>query len=342
MTDPLRILVCSYLEGHLVDRIRAEPGVEVLDAPELLPVPRYACDHHGGTPDLADADRSRWAGLLASADVCFDFDWEDPDRLHGRAPDLRWVQATSAGIGQFLARTGLDSTPIAFTTAAGVHAAPLAEWVLTGVLHLVKDVPDLQRRQAAHRWERLAIGSLAGRRALVVGLGRVGRQVAASLGALGVEVWGAGRPGRPYDVPELARIGATDALDELLPHSDILVLACPLTRETLGLIGPAELALLPEGAVVVNVARGRVVDEPGLVEALRSGRLLGAALDVAATEPLPDSSPLWDLPNVLLCPHSASTLVTENATLVELFLDNLGRFRAGAPLRNLYEAGRGY
>lgn len=342
MHNPLRILVCSYLEPDLVDRIRAVPGVEVTNAPELLAVPRFPCDHNGARPDLDDAGRARWASLLAEADVCFDIDWEDPAALPTRAPNLRWVQASSAGIGQFMARTGLASSPIAFTTAAGVHAVPLAEWALTGVLHFVKDVPDLEARRAAHGWDRMAIGSLAGRRALVVGLGSIGRRVAATFAALGVDVWGAGRPGRAYDLPSLSRIGTTEDLGELLPHCDILVLATPLTPATQGLIGAAELAALPEGAVIVNVARGQVVDEPAMIDALRSRRLLGAALDVTATEPLPDDSPLWDLPNVLLCPHSASTLVTENATLVDLFLDNLERFTTGEPLRNLYDAERGY
>jgi glyoxylate/hydroxypyruvate reductase A len=342
MNQPVRILVCSYLEGPLVDRIRAHGGVEVLDAPELLPIPRYPCDHHGNHRDLDRAALDRWGELLGEAEVCFDFDWEDPSRLPQRAPHLRWIQATSAGIAQFMSRTGLDSSPIVATTAAGVHAAPLAEWVLTGVLHFVKNVPDLQARQAAHRWERMAIGSLAGRRALVVGLGHVGSRVAVTLASLGVEVWGAGRPGGSYSIPELARIGSTADLAELLPHCDIIVLACPLTPDTLGLVGGPEMALLPTGAILVNVARGQVVDEPALIEALRSRRLAGAVLDVATVEPLPVDSPLWDLDNVLVCPHSASTLATENATLVDLFLDNLDRFSAGQPLRNLFRAERGY
>jgi glyoxylate/hydroxypyruvate reductase A len=342
MPQPVRILVCSYLEGPLVDRIRAHPAVEVMDAPELLPVPRFPCDHHGAHRHLDEADVARWRELLGSADVCFDFDWEDPARLAERAPALRWIQASSAGIGQFMARTGLASTGVAVTTAAGVHAAPLAEWVLTGVLHFVKDVPDLQARQREHRWDRMAVRSLAGRRALVVGLGSIGRRTVAVLAALGVEVWGAGRPGRSYDVPGLTRIGSTAGLAELLPAVDIVVLACPLTPETLGLLGRTELELLPAGAIVVNVARGPVVDEEALIDALRSRHLLGAALDVTAVEPLSADSPLWDLDNVLLCPHSASTLETENASLVDLFLDNLDRFLGGTPLRNRYHPDQGY
>jgi glyoxylate/hydroxypyruvate reductase A len=342
MHNPLHILVCSYLEADQVDRIRAVAGVEVTSVPELLPVPRFPCDHHGARPELDDAGRSRWASLLEAADVCFDIDWDDPAALPARAPRLRWVQASSAGIGQFMVRTGLAASAISFTTAAGVHAAPLAEFALSGVLHFVKDVPDLQERRRARTWDRTAVGSLAGRRLLVVGLGHIGRRVATTFAGLGVEVWGAGRPGQTYDVAALTRTATTDDLAALLPHCDIVVLAVPLTPATDGLIGAAELAALPDRAILVNVARGSVVDEPAMIDALASRRLLGAVLDVTAREPPPGDSPLWELPNVLLCPHSASTLVTENATLVDLFLDNLERFRAGAPLRNLYRAELGY
>jgi phosphoglycerate dehydrogenase-like enzyme len=123
---------------------------------------------------------------------------------------------------------------------------------------------------------------------------------------------------------------------------DALVLACPLTERTRGLIGAAELALLPPGAVLVNISRGPVVDEEALVSALRSGHLGGACLDVFATEPLPAGSPLWDMPNVIISPHSAATVAAENNLLTDLFIDNLRRWLAGRPLRNVYDRAAGY
>lgn len=342
MSDPLAVLICSYLEEPLVERLAATDGIEVLNAPQLLPVPRYPAEHHAPPRDLDDVGHEQWRSLLARADICFDFDWEDPAALPERAPRLRWIQATSAGIGAFMTRTGLDQSEITVTTAAGVHAVPLSEWVLTGALYFVKDVPDLKRRQAEHSWQRLAIGALAGRRAVVVGLGSVGRRVAAVLDALGVEVTGAGRPGGRYDIPALSRLGSTNELGELLDGCDLLVLCCPLTAETEGMIGAEELALLSPDAVLVNIGRGQLVDEDALIAALQARSIAGAALDVARVEPLPADSPLWDLDNVLICPHSASTFVTENAALVELFLDNLARFRAGEPLRNRYRPEVGY
>nr|WP_183339825.1 D-2-hydroxyacid dehydrogenase [Microlunatus antarcticus] len=337
------VLIASPLEPELVERLAsAVPEVEVLFEPDLLPVPRYPCEHGGTKPELDAAQAQRWSDLLASAEVTFDFDWRDPAGTARNAPRLRWVQATSAGIGGFVARTGLDQTPITFTTAAGVHAVPLAEFALTGVLDLAKGIPHLRAQQAAHRWERYATSSVRGRRAVVVGLGSIGRETCRLLDAVGLDVVGVGRPGRTYDVPAGVRVVSTDALDEVLPSAEVVVLATPLTDETTGLLSRARIEGLPAGAIVVNVARGQVVDEAALIEALTSGHLGGAALDVFEVEPLPASSPLWDLPNVIVSPHSASTLVSENAALVDLFVDNLRRYLDGRPLRNTYDATKGY
>jgi glyoxylate/hydroxypyruvate reductase A len=342
MADDLRVLICSYLEEELVARVAAVPGVEVVNGPELLPVPAYPCDHNGLPHSLDEEQRRRWSSLLQMADVCFDFDWEDPARMPERAPSVRWVQATSAGIGGFMERTGLADWKIVVTTAAGVHAAPLTEWVLTGILYFVKDIPDVLARQSAHRWQRLAMDALAGRRALVIGVGNVGRAAASALKALGVEVWGIDRSNAGYVLPQFAGIASAAEMGELLLRCDILVLTCPLTAETRGLVGAAELAALGPDGILVNVARGPVVDEPALIEALQQHRLRGAVLDVVAEEPLSPASPLWDLDNVLLTPHSASTMTDENTALVELFLDNLEHFRNGTPLRNVYDSSRGF
>jgi len=342
-TDSLTIVIGSYLEPDLVGRIEAaQPAARVIYEPGLLPVPRYRCDHSAPPRDLGAADLDRWRSLAAQADVFFDFDWLDPHLMPTRSPRLRWVQATSAGINVVMRRTGLDRAPITVTTAGGIHGVPLAEFALAGVLHFIKGVPNLRRWQQARRWDLYATRQLAGERALVVGLGGIGRQMAASFAALGVEVIGLGRDGRTYDVPGLSRVIYRDDLDAALPQVGILILCCPLTPQTRGLIGREQLALLPPEAVLVNVARGEVVDQDALIDVLAAGRLAGACLDVVTPEPLPGDSPLWEMDNVLLSPHSASTVATENARLTDLFLDNLDRFTSGQPLRNRYEPQRGY
>jgi phosphoglycerate dehydrogenase-like enzyme len=339
----LHVLIASPLEAEHVGAIEAvDPRIRVLYDPELLPVPSYAADHDGRPRDLDGEALCRWQTMLARAEVSLDLDWWAPHAMRENCPGLRWIQGTSAGMGGYLSRAGLDTENLVVTTAAGVHGAPLAEFALTGALYFVKDVPELRKRQAGRSWRRGSTATLAGRRALVVGLGGIGREIARVFSAVGVEVWGAGRPGRSYDVPGVSRLLPYTRLAEALPGTDVLILCVPLTAETRGLIGAAELGLLPQGAVVVNVARGSVLDEAALVAALRGGRLAGAALDVFEVEPLPAESPLWDMDDVLVSPHSAGTVVDENARITEIFTDNLRRWLDGRPLRNRFDPELGY
>jgi glyoxylate/hydroxypyruvate reductase A len=338
------VLIASPLEAEHVERIAAvdESRLRVLFAPELLPTPRYEGDHHGTPRRLTESEQVHWNALTEQAEVMFDFDWLDPSTLPERAPRLRWLQATSAGIGELVARSGLASSEIQFTTAAGVHASALAEFALLGLLYWIKDVPFLQRRQAEKRWERYTAESLADRRVLVVGLGAVGGQIARSCAALGAEVWGMRRSNDGSPPDGVARLISQRELHDALPAVDALILACPLTPETSGLIGRPELEALSQKAVFVNLARGAVVDEEALIDVLRRKQIRGAALDVFTQEPLPHESPLWELPNVLVSPHSASTVPDENRRIVDIFVDNLHRYLDGVPLRNTFERERGY
>lgn len=337
------VLIASYLEPELVARIEGSaPDVRVLYDSELLPEPQYRGDHSGRPRLLTAEQQRRWDAMLAEADVAFDFDWQDPAELPRRAPRLRWVQATSAGIGAFLRRTGLHDSALAISTGGGIHAVPLAEFALAGTLFFVKDFRRLQRDQADHNWRRHTTDQLAGRRVTVVGLGGMGSHVARTFAAVGCRVTGVGRAGGRYDLPEAVTVTDIAGLDEVLEQSDVLVLCTALTPETTGLISERRLALLPDGAILVNIARGPVVDETAMTHALRDRRLAGACLDVFETEPLPVDSALWDLDNVLISPHSASTMVSENSALTDLFLANLARFRAGDDLINEYSRSRGY
>jgi phosphoglycerate dehydrogenase-like enzyme len=340
----LKIVIASPLEDEYVARIRAfDPErIEVLNEPDLLPTPRYVADHIGIPKDLTLEQRQRWAEMLRKADILFDFDRTDPANLPTNAPRLRWVQATSSGIGEFLKRTGLDRSNILFTTAAGVHARPLAEFALLGLLYFFRDVPQLEAFKRARRWERYTVDGLDGKRALIVGMGAVGREIARQCASLGVEVWGT-RGSVSRDRPEgLSRWIDNGSLKDTVPEVDALILACPMTENTRGLIDAEILDALRPGAVLVNVARGGVIDEESMIRGLSSGRIKGAALDVFAVEPLPQESTLWDLPNVIFSPHSASTVAAENSRIVDLFLENLGSFLAGRSLRNRFVPERGY
>jgi len=335
----VRVVIASPLQDDLVEAIAStDPRLEVVYERELVPVPRYPADH--ALPLIASPqDRAHWETLLEEAEVLFDFGPQDlADRLPSW-PRLRWIQATSAGVGQFAARVGLTDSPIIVTTASGVHARPLAEFVLMAMLMFEKGAFRLAADQRARHWERYAGQEIAGKLVGIVGGGRIGREVARVVRALDARTAGVirsldGRRGGDLDMDLLL---PSERIDELLPTVDYLVLCLPHTAETYHLLSAARLDLLKPEAVLINVARGAVVDEEALIAMLQSGRLRGAALDVFAREPLPPESPLWGLPNVLISPHSASTAGSENKKIVDLFRENLRRYLDGQPLRNVLD-----
>ncbi|MGH2403510.1 MAG: D-2-hydroxyacid dehydrogenase [bacterium] len=344
MDDPGRVvLIASFLELEYVEQIRRVGGVRVIYEPALLPRPRYLCDHVGHpllrTPD----EERRWRYYLAEAEVLFDFDYTNLGTLKDLVPKGRWIQGTSTGIGQFVFSTGLIDTPITFTTARGIHAKPLADFVLMAILWFAKDGFRMVRGQTTRQWERYCGRDVRGATVGLVGLGTIGREVARICRAMGMRVIATKRSVSPgAREPDVDALVPLSDLRDLLAESDYLVLAVPHTQETEGLIGRQELEALKRGAVLINVARGVIVDEPALSELLRSGHLGGAALDVFAKEPPAHDNPLWNMPNVLVSPHSASTVETENAQLTALFCENLKRYQSGEPLLNVLDKERLY
>ena len=341
------LFIASYLEPELVDRIRGvDERLEVLYSPELLAPPRYHADHGGSALVRPPDDEARWRALLARAEVMFDFDRANARELPALAPNVRWIQATSAGIGDYVRRMGYAASMpnTIFTTASGVHARPLAEFCFMVLLAFHKKLLPTMRDQRRKHWERFAAGELTGQTLVVVGVGRIGREIARVGQAFGMQVIGVKRSPAGVDPAGLhldALYGPSD-LHRVLPHAQNLVLIAPHTAETEGMIGAAELALLPPGAVFVNIGRGALVDEDALIDALRSGHLLGAALDVFREEPLPPESPLWEMDNVIVYPHSASTSYLENARITDLFCQNLRRYLAGEPLLNQLDTTLGF
>ena len=343
-THRIEVLISSWLDQRHADRIAAsEPDrINVLYAPELLPTTRYEADHHGPPRELTDAQLTQWRALVARADVSFDFDWERPAEMIKRAPRLRWVQSSSSGIGPMLEKLRVAGSNLIVTNAAGIHAQPLAEFVLMAALYFAKEVPRLNAWKTERHWERYCGYELAGSRMLVIGLGGVGRRIAELSAALGIEVIGHRRASGGTAPTGVSRLVDANGIDAELPNIDLLVLVAPDTPLTKNLVDRRRLELLPERAVIINVGRGSIIDEPAMIEMLAAGRLRGAGLDVFAKEPLPDDSPLWTLPNVLVVPHSASTVVQENDRLVDLFIDNLHRYLDGRPMVNQFDHGRKY
>jgi phosphoglycerate dehydrogenase-like enzyme len=262
---------------------------------------------------------------------------------------LRWIHTGAAGVASLL-HPELAERGVMLTNSAGVHGPPMAETVMAVMLHFARGLDHAVRAQTRREWGAAmfegadsGVRELAGATLGMVGLGGVGREVARRAAALGMEVLAVRRrAGVGTQDPDATILTGDDALDRLLAAADFVAVTVPSTPATRGLIGAPQLAAMRPGAVLVNVARGNVVDESALIEALGAGRLRGAALDVFATEPLPRQSPLWRLPNVLVLPHVSATSPRYWDRELQLILDNLRRYEAGEPLKNVVDAAAGY
>jgi len=275
-----------------------------------------------------------------------------PAVLEAGAPTLRWVHSGAAGVGGSL-HPRMRQANVIFTNSAGIHGPPMAETVLAMLLHFFRGMDFAVQAQRERRWGGedfyrvdAPIRELGGATVGILGYGGVGREVARRLRALGCEVVGLGRtpPDAPVDDLGVQCLDPREpgALHALLCRAEALVVCLPETPETRGMLDARALAALPAGAVLVNVARGGVLHEGALIEALASGRLRGAGLDVFAQEPLPEDSPLWSLSNVLLTPHVSAVTRGYWRREVDLIAHNAELFLAGLPLRNVVDRDAGY
>jgi glyoxylate/hydroxypyruvate reductase len=335
-----KLLISFHIAPELLEMIRlADPDLEIMYDPSLLGKPRYKNDQHGNRIERTPEQKEKLQAMMAEAEILFGYVPSDYRDLKKWFPRLRWNQSPSAGIGWGVKRFGWTETDIDFTTASGMHATPLAEFCIMSMLMFVKDYFLMAKQKEKHVWQRTSALELREKTLGVIGLGSVGQETARLGQCFGMNVIGTKRRTDGVDPASVHvdTLYAFDNLDPVLAQSDFLVLICPETDETRGMIGKEELAKMKKGVVLINIARGSIVDEPELIKALQSGHLGGAAVDVAAKEPLPPESPLWDMPNVIISPHSASTVEAENEKLTEIFLDNLERYREGKPFRNLLD-----
>jgi phosphoglycerate dehydrogenase-like enzyme len=346
-SEPLLVQIAYPGIESLVDVSRVpavDPRIEMavtsyVDSTELRTAKRLGPDAPGlveMSPPLDDDYRD----ALARAEVMFCLD--APLNLPELAPNLQWIQAVGSGIGQFAA-SRLEDGDITLTNAAGVGAPSIAEFVVGMIVAAWKDFPVLAQLQRDRNWAmhygRLIMGSTVG----IIGLGGIGAAVAQRIKPFGVEVLAIRRRYEPgMTAPNVDELFGPDALHDVLARSDTVVLAAAGTPETENLMGAAELAAMKPGSVFVNVARGSMVDEPALIAALESGHLRAVATDVAREEPLPPDNPLWDAPNLIVSPHSSASQDRYFDMVFDLFIDNLGKYVAGEPLRNVIDLSKGY
>jgi phosphoglycerate dehydrogenase-like enzyme len=320
-----------------IDRLRAiDPRIEVLseryaDPPALRRA--RGTPPYDGLREQAPALTPEQRDAFARAEVIITMDLPfDMDRL---APRLRWVQCLGAGVGQ-LQSAGLEKRDVLLTSGAGISSGPIAEFVLGRILMFWKQFPVLDSLQRGHEWKPTYGRKLEGCTVGVIGLGAIGRAVAARARAFGMTVLASRRRYQPGMTAEhVDRLYGHDQLRELVAHSDAIVVCAPETEETFHLINEQTLAAAKKGAFLCNVARGSLVDEAALVAALASGQLAGAALDVFAAEPLGKESPLWDIPNLYISPHSAASADGYFESLWELFRRNMRAYLDGRPLENV-------
>ncbi|WP_243722887.1 D-2-hydroxyacid dehydrogenase [Actinomadura sp. 7K507] len=285
---------------------------------------------------------SELADALPGADVLFVWDFLS-EALAGawpRAGGPGWVHIASAGVDRLLF-PGLVEGDAVVTNSRGIFDEPIAEYVLGLVLTFAKDLHTTVRLQGERRWRHRETERVTGARALVIGTGPIGRAIGRRLSAAGLAVSGAGRTARDAD-PDFGTVHPVERLDEALGRAHYVVLAAPLTAQTRHMIDSAALGRMRPSARLINVGRGALVAEADLVGALQAGRIAGAALDVFEDEPLPESSPLWDMPNVVVSPHMSGDVIGWRDELVRMFAGNLDRYLSGRPLRNVVDKRLGY
>lgn len=283
--------------------------------------------------------------LIRDVDVAFT-PFIAPEMV-AEAPRLKWVHSPAAAVEGLLPLAALGARGITISNSRGIQAVPMAESVMGGLLVLARKYDRTLDAQHERRWIQNELVEdwpwvLDGKRMTIVGLGTIGVEIAKRAHAFGMAITGVRRhPDQPKPA-SVERVVGTERLGEALAGCDVLVLAAPGVAATQGMIGPRELAMLNPGAILVNVARAAIVDQQALIANLESGRLGGAVLDVFEREPLSEASPFWRMRNVVVTPHSSGFRSTHWRDVIALFADNLARYRASQPVRQLVDAAAGY
>ncbi len=274
------------------------------------------------------------------------YGWTSPKaevaQILANAPKLEWIQTRSAGLDSLLFPELIQS-PVVLTNGSGTFSQSLGEFAILGALYFAKDIPRMLRAKRERRWEVFDVHEVSAQTIGIVGHGDIGRAIAGRAKALGMRVLALRRDTAPRPGDEdVDRVYATADLHAMLPECDYVVVAAPLTAHTRHLLSTAEFNVMKKEAIVMNVGRGPVIHEAALAEALRSGRIRGAALDVFEVEPLPAESPLWGMENVLISAHTADHTQDWLADAVKFFMDQFARWRAGEALKNVVDKHAGY
>jgi D-2-hydroxyacid dehydrogenase (NADP+) len=333
LPDAINVLVNFSLEPQFFSQIEAvDPRVRVSST--------YSLGAEGNAQIL---EGDALDNLLSQTGVLFTFRF--PIEWLEKMPHLKWVQLASAGADHML-RIGIfdKRQDLLLTTASGVHEVPISEHILAMILHFTRGLDKAVRNQPLHKWERYHPDEAKGKTVCLIGYGPIARRAATLCGGLGMRVIcvRASINGQQPGLDAVERFYPLSDLDTALSQSDFAVVAAPRTPQSEGMIGREQFDAMKDTAFLINISRGALVDEAALIEALNQGTIAGAGLDVVTEEPLPESSPLWDMPNVLITPHISGSTPNYDKRATELFCDNLAHYLRGEPLRNLVIRERGY
>ena len=333
---PIHVLISTRVTAQQLERMQdihprlvidGEPGgIAVMEAHE---VDFKGIDYPEERPDLDVT------ALLSKAEVIIAT--RIPPYLGERAPGLRWIQFTSAGVDH-LWKPFLDSGEIQVTNAKGLHAIPMAEFVLSGMLMFAKDWPRLARQQREHRYEKFMVDEIYGKTVVLVGVGEIGSGVARVSKQLGMTVIGVRRREGKDDLdPSYDEAVTFEQMEQVIGRGDFVVASLPLTTKTDRMVNEKVFKAMRDSAVFINVGRGKAVDEASLIHALDQGWIRGAVLDVFENEPLSPDNPLWDMPNVLVSPHMSSDTSRYMERMTDILCENLRRYAVGETLQNLVD-----
>jgi phosphoglycerate dehydrogenase-like enzyme len=330
-TSPFNILVTVPLDARLVGLITGiDPRVRVTNIFDLI-----MAELKGDA-----SARKKQDALLAGAEIIYGFGL--PSEVIKRSPKLKWIQTTSAGVDRYLT-DDLRKSHVILTNVRGMHAVTIGEFVLGEMLMFAKGAPHCFQQKQMKQWKPFMPTGLHSKTVGIVGFGGIGGEIARLSKSFGMKVLATHRSARGSDRARYVdTIYPLDGLATLLGQSDFVVLALPLTHETTGLIGEPQLRSMKPAAYLINISRGKIIDESALVRALEEAWIAGAGLDVFATEPLPADSRLWEVPNLIYSPHIAGGMdhYTEQATAI--FCENLKRYIAGKRLLKVVDKKKGY
>jgi D-2-hydroxyacid dehydrogenase (NADP+) len=333
--ESINVLVLAEVGDECLSRISAvSPLIKVTDASKLAVQPVFQ-----STRTVHEVS-SELDGLLSRAEILLGLRFIPG--LIKRAPRLKWVQTMSAGVENILSADLIDS-PVILTNVSGIHTVQITELVFGLILAFAKRLPQCLENQREKKWERFTPVIIQGKTLGIVGLGKIGSSIARMGKFLGMRVLATRRSAKEITHTRYAdTVYPSGQLERLLQESDYIVLALPFTPKTEKIIGEKEIALMKSSAFLVNIGRGKTVDEEALIKALDEKRLGGAGLDTFALEPLPPSSPLWKIPNVIITPHVAGSADDYMQKATDIFCENLKRYLNGRRLINMVDKKQGY